>query len=594
VYCPKCRSEDPADWKACPKDATALLTSAKIGKYTIEGLLGVGGMGAVYKASNPDTKGRVAVKVMNPEVANAEQMRQRFQREAAAVAALRTTHVVKVYDFGSEPDGRLYLVMELLDGHALRQEIWPEPQAMDLARVQMVMDGTLRGLAAAHRAGIVHRDLKPENIFVADTDDGEVPKLLDFGIARVRTQGQDLTRTGSLMGTAPYMATEQVGAGGEVGTWTDVYAMGAILYEMLAGVPAFGGDTITDVLQKVLRSDVVPLQTLRKGLPDAVYTLIARCLDPDQAKRPQDAEAMRLALAAAKLVPAGTVVPPPHKTQPARSAIGVAETEGRETPLPPELAVRSEVRSVAGERITVEEPRKRMMWPFAIAGLLVVGGGAFAAVKLMAKPEAQPPAPPVVVAPPVISIDAAPVVEVAPAPPNPYAGMTKIAAGTYAIGEAKATVADSLKRRTVTLKAYWIDRDEAGTAKEPTRFVDFATADAACKAAGKRLPTEAEWEVAALTTPQDSTRARLRRTDSEADLVAPTTDCSADQLCNMLGGLLEWTATDWPKQKNHKVVRGASYRTPADGQLDSIHARVALDVTAKENEVGFRCVKDEP
>ena len=91
MYCPKCRAEYPADWKACPKDATPLLTSARIGKYAIDGLLGVGGMGAVYKASNPDTKGRVAIKVMNPEVATADQMRQRFQREAAAVAALRTS-----------------------------------------------------------------------------------------------------------------------------------------------------------------------------------------------------------------------------------------------------------------------------------------------------------------------------------------------------------------------------------------------------------------------------------------------------------------------------------------------------------------------
>jgi eukaryotic-like serine/threonine-protein kinase len=585
VYCPKCRAEYPEDWKACPKDATALLASARIGKYTIDGVLGVGGMGAVYKASNPDTKGRVAVKVMNPEVATAEQMRQRFQREAAAVAALRTSHVVKVYDFGSEPDGRLYLVMELLDGHALREEVHPEPHAMDLARVQMVMDGALKGLAAAHKVGIVHRDLKPENIFVADTDDGEVPKLLDFGIARVRTQGQELTRTGSLMGTAPYMATEQVGAGGEVGPWTDVYAMGAILYELLAGAPAFGGDSITDVLQKVLKNDVVPLQAVRKGLPDAVYALVARCLDPDPTKRPQDAEQLRKELAAAKLVPAGVAVPPASKTKPERAAIGVAETEGRETPLPPSPIVRSELRSVAGERLTVPEP-KRSLWPVLAVGVLLVGGGGFAAAKMFARGEAAAPAVVVAVdaAPIAIPIDAPPPIDA----PDPYAGMTKIDAGTYAIGETRPTVADSLKRQQVTVKAFYIEREEHGA----QRFVDFATADAACKAVGKRLPTEAEWEIAALTTPQDSKKARLRRTDSDADLTAPTADCSAAGLCNMLGGLIEWTATDWPKQPGHKVARGASYRTPPDGQLDSIHARIALPVTAKENEVGFRCVKD--
>ena len=97
------------------------------------------------------------------------------------------------------------------------------------------------------------------------------------------------------MGTAPYMAPEQIGAGGDIGPWSDVYAMGAILYEMLAGVPAFGGDTLTDVLSRVLKSEVVPLDAVRPGLPAEVYALVARCLAPEAAERPQDAELMRTA-----------------------------------------------------------------------------------------------------------------------------------------------------------------------------------------------------------------------------------------------------------------------------------------------------------
>ena len=360
VYCPACQANYPPDWKACPKDATTLLKSAQIGKYRIEGLLGVGGMGAVYRAANPDIRGaRVAIKVMNPAVAGAEATRERFKREAAAVAALRTAHVVKVYDFDADADGALYLVMELLDGHALRDEIAPGPNHMDLARVQMVMDGALRGLAAAHRASIVHRDLKPENIFIADTDDGEVPKLLDFGIARVKSPDQNLTHTGSLMGTASYMAIEQIAANaGTIGPWTDVYAMGAILYEMLAGTQAFGGSTITEVLQRVLQAEVVPLETVRAGLPPAVYALVARCMSTEPGERPQDAEAMRRALLEAQLVAPGTTVPPRFETRPdptpRRAAEAIAPTEGRDTPMP-QLAP---VRGAAGAR--AEQPTEAL------------------------------------------------------------------------------------------------------------------------------------------------------------------------------------------------------------------------------------------
>ncbi len=354
MYCPVCRADYPQDWKVCPKDETTLLLSAQIGKYEIAGLLGVGGMGAVYRAINPDTQSKVAIKIMHPAVANAESARARFQREAAAVAALRTGHVVKVFDFGAD-QGTLYLVMELLDGHALRDEIQSAPPLMDLARVQMVLDGALKGLVAAHKAGIVHRDLKPENIYVADTDDGEVPKLLDFGIARVRTKDSDLTLTGSLMGTAGYMAIEQVAPDhGEIGPWTDVYAMGAILYEMLCGAPACSGDTVTSVLQKVLRHEIEPLEALRPGLPEAVYALVDRCLDADPTKRPPDAEAMRTALAAAKLVPPGAPVPPAVLVpKPGGSQVGLLATTPSADTLPAKAPSRPEPPPPSATRVLV-------------------------------------------------------------------------------------------------------------------------------------------------------------------------------------------------------------------------------------------------
>ena len=622
MYCPVCRAEYPDDYKVCPKDATSLLRGAQIGKYKIEGLLGLGGMGAVYRAVNPDTKGRVAIKIMNPAVASADSARARFQREAASVAALRTSHVVKVFDFGTD-DGTLYLVMELLDGHTLREEIQPAPDTMDLARVQMVIDGALKGLAAAHKAGIVHRDLKPENVYVADTDDGEVPKLLDFGIARMRNKDSDLTMTGALMGTAGYMAIEQVAPdAGEIGPWTDVYAMGAILYEMLAGSAACGGDTVTSVLQKVLSHDIAPLQSVRPGLPPAVYALLDRCLAEDPTKRPQDAEAMRAAFATARLVATGTEVPPPTMTQ----KLGTSQVGLLATTPSKDSAPRTPSRP-SGAAPAGKKPLKLI----ALVALAGVGGvAAFLAVSKLNKKHAEehadagivaavpeaghPMAADAAVATPPATPDAVAVPAVDAAATDPKAEMVRIAAGEHALGEPKSARRDALAATKVVLPELWIDRTEmtlgalraalgdpkAGGAPGdgpdlPARFVTWSQAAAACKALGKRLPHETEWEAAALTTPQDLAKAALMR-GTAALVASPRTECSAEGLCDMLGSVLEWTADDWPRSKGTKIARGSSFKVSPDaGWQASIHFRVAAPASKADEEVGVRCViGDEP
>lgn len=600
MYCPVCRADYPEDWKVCPKDETTLLHSAQIGKYKIAGLLGVGGMGAVYRAINPDTHSKVAIKIMNPAVASSDSARARFQREAAAVAALRTGHVVKVFDFGAD-QGTLYLVMELLDGHTLRDEIQPAPQLMDLARVHMVIDGALKGLAAAHKAGIVHRDLKPENIYVAETDDGEVPKLLDFGIARVRTKDSDLTLTGSLMGTAGYMAIEQVAPEhGEIGPWTDVYAMGAILYEMLCGAAACSGETVTAVLQKVLRHDIAPLEELRPGLPAAVYALVARCLDVDPTERPADAEAMRTALAAARLVAPGTEVPPSAVVpKAATSQVGLLATAPSKDTLP-------------SKPPTIEDPPRPKRPPVAlvaIAVVVVLASAAFGLRRMLRSSSVTPDAAVIAIQDPPVATDAGVVDIPIPAVPPPPEGMIHLPAGEYPIGETTPGSPDSMVPGPAPIADIWVDKKEMtlgelrralaspsaggvrGDALDlPARNVTFAEAEKACAALGKRLPNELEWEAAASTTPHDPARATLLR--GKPALVPSTgLDCTAAGLCDMLGSVLEWTSSDG--KPGERRVRGASFMvSPTAGWQATIHFRVAVVEGRRDAEVGVRCVKD--
>jgi Tol biopolymer transport system component len=267
----------------------SLSAGQKLGPYEIVGRLGAGGMGEVYRARDTRLERSVAIKIMPADVAGKEDRRARFEREARAVASLNHPHICALYDIGGEA-GVAYIVMELLDGESL---------AKRLERGPLTIPETLRygieiaeALSAAHRSGVVHRDLKPGNIVLTKTG----AKLLDFGLASVESHSlseQDATTTmaitaeGSIVGTWQYMAPEQL-EGKKADARSDVFAFGAVLYEMATGHRAFEGRSTASLVGAIMGADPPPISTLRPGPgdapPPALERVIRQCLakDPDE------------------------------------------------------------------------------------------------------------------------------------------------------------------------------------------------------------------------------------------------------------------------------------------------------------------------
>jgi TolB-like protein/Tfp pilus assembly protein PilF/predicted Ser/Thr protein kinase len=278
----------------------ALQSGTRLGPYEIESPLGAGAMGEVYKALDTRLDRIVAIKQLTPE------HRERFEREARAIAALNHPNICQVYDVG--PD---YLVLEYLEGQPVRGPLPPE----DAVRIAIQIAGALQ---AAHERGILHRDLKPANIMVTA---GGTAKLLDFGVAKRLEPAADVTETtpGAVLGTPAYMSPEQV-EGQSVDARSDIFSFGAVLYEILAGRRPFAGNTTSDVIAAILRDDPSPL-----GGPPALERVVMRCL----AKRPPDryqtmAEVSR-ALEDASLTPA--MRPPSIAVLPFANLSGDRENE---------------------------------------------------------------------------------------------------------------------------------------------------------------------------------------------------------------------------------------------------------------------------
>jgi serine/threonine protein kinase len=279
------------------------------GRYRVIELIGTGGMSAVYRAEHVQLGRAVALKVLNAEMATHPEAMLRFEREAIVCAKIQHQHVVCASDTGRLADGSLYLVLELVEGQSLRELINAEVR-LPVARALGICAQIADALDAAHRMGVVHRDLKPSNVMLpAGNGQSDFVKVLDFGMAREQgntVAGEGLTQTGRIFGTPEYMAPEQA-RGDKVDERADLYALGAIAYEMLAGRPLFQAPELLALLIKHIQEAPLPLPP---EIPEPVSRLVMALLEKDPERRPKTARQVSRSMHRLAADPARLSAPP--------------------------------------------------------------------------------------------------------------------------------------------------------------------------------------------------------------------------------------------------------------------------------------------
>jgi serine/threonine-protein kinase len=366
-----------------------------LGKYRIERVLGVGGMGVVVAATHTTLEERVAIKFLLPEALRNPEAVHRFLREARAAVRIKSEHVARVTDVGTLETGAPYMIMEYLDGG----DLGVLAQKRGAIPVELAVEYILQAceaLAEAHGLGIIHRDLKPSNLFVVTRADGSPSvKVLDFGISKVTgmgASGSDLgmTKTTTIMGSPLYMSPEQMASSRDVDARTDIWALGAILFELLTGRVPFQADTITQLCAMILQSQAEPLRNYRPDAPEGLQMVIARCLEKDRTRRYANVAELAHALA-------------PFASRRARHSIerisrvvqaaGLAVSTHHEEPLPSSNVPASTASPWTATGTTGKGAGLRVA---LVLGALVLAGGAAAAIAFVkggASPEPAATAP---------------------------------------------------------------------------------------------------------------------------------------------------------------------------------------------------------
>lgn len=382
------------------------------GKYEVSRVLGIGGMGAVYDARHAYTGRRVAVKVLGPDYASSHDAVERFLQEAQAPSSIGHPNIVEVLDAGEDPQHGLYVVLEYLEGEDLEAAV--ERGDMDLRTMLAVTAQLLDALAAAHARGFVHRDIKPANVFLTRNRDGSLRvKLLDFGIAKNVARG--LTVGNAVMGTPHYMAPEQA-QGHPVDARADLWAVGAVLFHALAGVPPYDGDNPNVIMVAIIMGEVPSLRRLRPDLSKALLDVVEHALTKDLGARWQSAPQMAAALAEAPEVHGGVLKvsstlrnrggavshmrpgPPPIDRGPGTLDAATLGESFHAAPAAPRpgtgtLGPEDEARPAPPTLRAATPDRRRLVAIGALALVAVVGGALAVALSQRTPPTTAPPRP---------------------------------------------------------------------------------------------------------------------------------------------------------------------------------------------------------